>query len=611
MRFIKDPRQSTLFDPYDYVLNDSVRKKLDQGWQGLLRHVLLEVMPVEVLAAKRHETMGCPSKELYSVAGLMLVKESMDWTQEQAVEQYNLNIGVQYALNVAPGGACMSSRTLRRYQDILYGEDWGADVFERVTQKLLESLQLDVSEQRLDSTHVFSNMALLGRTQLMGVAVKRFLTQLIRHDRPAYEALDEALRNRYEPSANRLFGDTKRDSESRTVLRQQVAEDMFALVRRFEDDEKHNNRTSYKRMRQVFFEQCEVQEDKTTLKDKAGGRVMQNPSDPNATYDGKKGSGYQVQIVETCSQDNDVQLVTGALAQTAADTDAESFITILGLLKEGDRLPVSILADAAYGSDSNAQAAAAEDVDLVSPVNTSKRNDEMLHVEDFDVNPETMEVEACPAGHTPLDSVHNPETGKTTTHMNPETCQSCPEKDRCPVKGTRTRTFHHTGAQYRRAQRYRAEQSSQWREHYAKRAGVEGLIGRLKRCTGLGHLRVRGRPAVSHAIYLKLAGWNLMQAAKAPAMRKILGKCAKQAFACLKFVNRALRSPLRSPQTPLTTLSRYPALTSTPSAPNSHPLLSSLCLKIPCSKSRGFRSKLTNRKRGCPSLCRSSVAAQK
>ncbi len=561
------------------MLNDSVRKKLDQGWQGLLRHVLLEVMPVEVLAAKRHKTMGCPSKELYSVAGLMLVRESMNWTHEEAAEQYNLNIGVQYALNIAPGGASISSRTLRRYQRILYGEDWGADVFERVTRKLLESLQLDVSEQRLDSTHVFSNMALLGRTRLMGVAVKRFLTQLIRHDRPAYEALDEALRSRYERSANRLFGDTKRDNESRTMLRQQVAEDMFALVRRFEDDEKHNSRTSYTRMRQVFYEQCEVQEDKTIVKEKAGGRVMQNPSDPDATYDGKKGSGYQVQIVETCSEQNDVQLVTGALAQTAADTDVESFYTILGLLKEGDRLPVSILADASYGSDSNAQSAAAEGVILVSPVNTSNRNDEKLHVDDFDVNPETMEVEACPAGHTPLDSVHNPETGKTTTHMDPQTCQSCPEKDRCPVKGTRTRTFHHTGAEYRRGQRYRAEQSSQWREDYAKRAGVEGLIGRLKRCTGLGHLRVRGRPAVFNAIYLKLAGWNLMQAAKATAMRKILEKSARQAFACLKFVFRALRSPLSSPQSPLTSLRRYIGPISTPPSLNIHPLLSALSSK--------------------------------
>ena len=32
-----------------------------------------------------------------------------------------------------------------------------------------------------------------------------------------------------------------------------------------------------------------------------------NPSDPDATYDGHKGNGYQVQLAETCGEDNDVQ----------------------------------------------------------------------------------------------------------------------------------------------------------------------------------------------------------------------------------------------------------------------------------------------------------------
>ena len=35
----------------------------------------------------------------------------------------------------------------------------------------------------------------------------------------------------------------------------------------------------------------------------------------------------------------------------------------------------------------------------------------------------------------------------------------------------------------------------------------------MKRRLGLGKLRVRGRKAVFHAIYLKAAGWNLLRAA--------------------------------------------------------------------------------------------------
>ena len=57
---------------------------------------------------------------------------------------------------------------------------------------LAEKLELDISCQRLDSTHVLSQMASFGRTKLMAVAIKRFLTQVRRHDLELYAALLEA-----------------------------------------------------------------------------------------------------------------------------------------------------------------------------------------------------------------------------------------------------------------------------------------------------------------------------------------------------------------------------------------------------------------------------------
>ncbi len=45
---------------------------------------------------------------------------------------------------------------------------------------------------------------------------------------------------------------------------------------------------------------------------------MQNPSDPGASYDGHKGPGYQAQIAETCNPQNEAQLITCAIPQTAA-----------------------------------------------------------------------------------------------------------------------------------------------------------------------------------------------------------------------------------------------------------------------------------------------------
>jgi hypothetical protein len=36
-------------------------------------------MPADALAAHFHDVIGRPTKELYSVAGLLLIKEFMNW----------------------------------------------------------------------------------------------------------------------------------------------------------------------------------------------------------------------------------------------------------------------------------------------------------------------------------------------------------------------------------------------------------------------------------------------------------------------------------------------------------------------------------------------------
>ena len=40
---------------------------------------VLELMPADALAAHFHDVIGRPTKELYSVAGLLLIKEFMNW----------------------------------------------------------------------------------------------------------------------------------------------------------------------------------------------------------------------------------------------------------------------------------------------------------------------------------------------------------------------------------------------------------------------------------------------------------------------------------------------------------------------------------------------------
>ncbi len=165
------------------------------------------------------------------------------------------------------------------------------------------------------------------------------------------------------PVARRDFADARRWTPAR--CRQQAAEDLHFLIKHFADCADHTKRSSYKAMVTIFGQQCELSDEKVVVKAKTGGDCMQNPwSDRRHLAIGHKGPGYQVQIAETCVPDNEVQLITAALPQSACESDAAAVVPMLDQLKEGERLPEELLADTAYDGDENVQAAAALGVDL-------------------------------------------------------------------------------------------------------------------------------------------------------------------------------------------------------------------------------------------------------
>lgn len=523
MQRIVDPRQNKLFDAYDPVLTETTRRRLLDGWPGVFRHVILELMPVDALGGHFSPKMGRPTRELYSMAGLVLLMEFMDWPKQQALDAYSFHLEVQYALNLEPVAQDLSKRTLERYVQHFEQDDLARGVMAEVTGRLVEVLGTKVDQQRLDSTHVFSDMACLGRTRLMGVAIKRFLTQVKRHDPRAYVSLDESLRQRYAPSVHQLFGQAAKDTTSRRRLRQEVAEDMYHLTRQFAERPEHAKRSSFQAMERIFHEQCDVREQTVQVKAKTGSDVMQNPSDPDASYDGHKGPGYQVQVAETCHPDNEQQLIVAALPQTAAETDVASLEPMLEILETEDRLPEAMLVDRQYTRDKNVQRAEACGVELVGPVAGAQPQQpiEDLCVDDFVIDERTEQVLRCPAGHEPLRSVHNPATGKTRTTLAESLCDRCAYRDQCPVRpGRDGYDLVHTAQQRRVAGRRREQATEVFRQRYRRRGGIEGTNSGLKRRTGLGRLRVRGRPRVFMAIYLKIAGWNILRASVCAKMRE-------------------------------------------------------------------------------------------
>lgn len=536
MRHTVDPRQMNLFDPAEPLFAPATIKHVKSDWPGVFRAQMLHLMPAGELGEHFHPVLGRPTKELYSMAGAVFLKEAFNLTTDQMIHHYLTDASWQYALNLNPMEVSLGKRTAERYLALFSENDLATAVFHEVTTAVVTGLELDISRQRLDSTHIFSDMATFGRTRLMGVAIKRFLVQLKRHHKALYASLPDAFRERYAPSESKMFADFK---GQRQVLRQEVAEDLLMLVSRFAEDDTIVNRDTYKMMVRVLHEQCDVQEETVTVKKKTGGDVIQNPSDAEASYDGHKGPGYQAQISETCSPANEVQVITGVEVEPAHCSDQGAAVPMLDQLEERDRRPDILYADGSYGSDDNVVEAARRGVDLQSPVSgMPKQCPDRLSLDDFVINDQTQCVECCPNGCTPVSSVHDAEKGETRTEMKRSDCLGCLSRKECPMRNIHGRpVLKHTPKCHRLASRRAEQQTDAFREHYAIRSGGESVNSGLKRRTGLGRLRVRRLKKVRMATMLRCAGWNLFRMVAALANRKRRDLAAS----CAVFTHRGAR----------------------------------------------------------------------
>lgn len=479
MRHMEKPdglKQNSLFDTESFgwwhtQLDPGVLRRLDDGIEGMIRRTVLRLMPAEEIGNAFSEDFGRPTKELYAICALMLLAEFKDWTIDETADAWSLNAAVQYALNLPRDRQSLCPRTVDNYRRILRESQSAQGVFETVTAEIVRELGICIKKQRLDSTHVLSNMAKFGRLKLLATTVRRFLVQLKRHALAEYEALPEPLKERYHAAESRLFGSGTKQTQNYQESIQQAGEDIGELIARFSENQTIAKRPTYQALDRAFREHCEVTDaGEIAIRPKAqdengqSSQVMQNTSDIDAGYSGHKGAGHQVQLAQAHGPSEEGPgIIVGCIVENAGQSDAQAPEKIARQQERMSTLPEEMLADTLYGSQANIEASAARGCELITPATGQKK---------------------AIIGENGGDALD---------------------------------------------QRRAKEETAEWKEKYAKRSGIEGLNAALKNTTGMRRLRVRGGKAVAMSIYLKVTGWNIRSAAQ--IVRRRAKKAKKEAMA--------------------------------------------------------------------------------
>lgn len=524
---INDHKQQALFDPWAFI-SPKRRRLLDEGWPGLFRTQILSELPVKEISLFFSSNWGRPSKELYSLLGALLLQQAMDLTDEQTVEHFCFDLRWHYGLDItqeSDSAKYLCTKTLWSARQLMMEQNLDPLLFVRTSDKLASVFEVNTGDQRMDSVHIFSNMRRLSRVGIFSRTIRKFLRNLKRQQAERFAAVEAALRERYlGEKALSAFSRVKPTVAEKTLL--QLGADLLALIEQFKEQAAVCQMHSYKLMQRVFSEHCEIKADESLVvvpAKEVRSDSLQNPSDPEASYDGHKGQGYQVQVMETYTTTEDpaqkeqtLNLITYVAVEPAHVSDTHALLPALEDTQARGLSPQSALADTAYGSDDNVCQAQALGVEVVAPAMKGSLSKSM-ELFDFD---ETGRVIRCPQGHGPEKTTHKQKKDRYVACFAIGCCQSCPRRADCPVvPGRKFYYLRYTGKHYRLARRRLLEQTDAFIERYRWRAGIEATMSEYARRTGVKRLRVRGMAAVRYCAVLKAAGLNLMRAARVQRAR--------------------------------------------------------------------------------------------
>ena len=537
----------------EFLITPRKAKLMRRSWAEVFRNEALVLIEEERFAPMYSPDMGRPNRAVQTVLGVLVLKEMFDLTDMEALEELEFDLLWHHALRLEMEEARLAQKTLHNFRVRLMEHDGGRLAFSETTDRMIEALGLRTGKQRLDSTHVMSNIAVLTRLGLFCETVRVFLLAVNREHPGLGEGIGDGLAQRYlKESGEASRYEDARSGEGRRRL-SVCARDVYRLVDRFRGTAVAKME-EYGLLERLLGEQCHVgrhrdgrpgaddddaEEGKVPIALKEAKEVrsssMQTPHDPEVTYSGHKGKGYEVQVSETCEEGNAVQVITHVEVTPSSGSDAGVTVGVIDTLRERGVGPSELWCDTSYGSGHNGWEAERRGTELVSPVGgrapgEADEDDGLVRLTaaDFDIDVTAKRAAVCPAGHEAVSEYEDEEAPeRVEMHFAREVCEPCKLRPRCPVRWRRRPElggeWSPSGAYVLSAdlarvnigRRRRAESDGQWRRRYGLRAGIEGTNSELKRRHGLGRLRVRGGERVRLAVYLKALACNVKRMVRA------------------------------------------------------------------------------------------------
>ena len=228
---IRDPQES--LRQSQFLVTPKKAKRLERSWAEVFRNEALPLIDEERFAPMYCVDNGRPNRAVQTVLGVHLLKEMFNLTDDEALEQLEFNLLWHHALRLDIEETHLPQKTLHNFRVRLMQHDGGRLAFQETTDRIIQALGIRTGKQRLDSTHIMSNIATLTRLGLFCETMRLFLRALRREHPELRPGVPEGLLGRYlKEEDEATHYEDARTGEGRRRL-SVSARDLYRLVDRF------------------------------------------------------------------------------------------------------------------------------------------------------------------------------------------------------------------------------------------------------------------------------------------------------------------------------------------------------------------------------------------
>lgn len=367
--------------PIEYLKDSTMNYYLkNESWHNQFRKQVVMRVDESIFSVLYTKDKGAPNAPIRVLIGMMILKESQGWSDEQLLENCNFNILVRSALGLMTledAVPVASTYYLFRHKLAEYDKEHQEDLYKRCQAQITKSqiLEFNVSGKqiRMDSKLIGSNIAWYSRYELIHETLRLFIAErqefiykksLSKEEFSLIKSIEAETGNKV------VYRSTKTEIDARFLA-------LGKLIYRFINLFKSNSYGQYQTLKTVFEQQYSVSKEKMVLpleNEKISAKSIQSPHDTDCHYrnkDGNKVKGYSVNVTETCDQPQEedkpvLNLITHTQVEVVSTSDCDFLQQALTDSQELLPTPIEkVYADGAYNSTDNQAYCQDKTIDLL------------------------------------------------------------------------------------------------------------------------------------------------------------------------------------------------------------------------------------------------------